>query len=164
MHDLRGLTELRRHAVVSAASPDTPRPGPTKSVQSVPSRTRESAHLGLAPLARLNIAGKNSAQASDGETAGPAPSVSRQGANDNNLNKYTEYYIWVPFERRSCRLCIENCVVNFMALILNDEISHVVERHNELELVYRCKKAENVILRSTQHCAMCQSLPPERLH
>ena len=91
--------------------------------------------------------------ASDGEGAGPVPSTSSQGTNTDDHAMNSDFEITVPFQSRSCRICIKNGTGNFVALTLTDEVKHVAERHNNAVVVYVCQKCKKRYQR--KHPALC---------
>ncbi|KYQ48087.1 hypothetical protein ALC60_12877, partial [Trachymyrmex zeteki] len=126
------------------------------SVPPVLFRTRKPAFLGLAPpWTLISLAKYRLRSASDGGGAGPVPSTSRQGTTGGEQDSATEYEIKIPFERRSCQVCINDGRGNFMALRLNDEIEHAAERHGGLEVCYVCQKCGKKY--KSKHPAVCHA-------
>ncbi|KYN06760.1 hypothetical protein ALC62_02285, partial [Cyphomyrmex costatus] len=91
--------------------------------------------------------------ASDGGGSGSAPPTNHQGTTDDELARNRTYEIIVPFERRSCYVCLRENKGNFMALLLKDEEEHVKERHEELGVCYVCQKCGKEY--KTRHPALC---------
>lgn len=111
------------------------------------------AHGASTPSALESNARFRNKQASDGGGAGPAPPTNQAGVNDDDQATLMEYEISVPFERRSCQVCMTGNKGNFVALILNDEIRHMEERHSEMEAVFICAKCGKRYKR--KHPALC---------
>lgn len=90
----------------------------------------------------------------DGGDGSPPPPNGREPIDDDQaMNKANELVIKLPFERRSCQLCLRHNKDNFMALSLNDEIRHAAERHAEIETVFICAKCGKRYTR--KHAAIC---------
>lgn len=113
---------------------------------------------GLPPRYPVILIGpKRIGQASDGgDKEHMSPSV-RQGVIDDDpamstVNE-TVFEIKLPFQRRSCGVCLHTGSGNFLALRIQDEIAHASEFHPQQLLIYKCTSCQKEY--RSKHAAEC---------
>jgi hypothetical protein len=90
----------------------------------------------------------------EGEEQGLAPNqVPNQETTDDSPASEKAYVIELPFKDRLCGVCLNAGNGSYLALSLNDEISHASMRHRNLDILFRCSKCNKAF--KSKHGAQC---------
>jgi DNA-directed RNA polymerase subunit RPC12/RpoP len=65
----------------------------------------------------------------------------------------SEIVILLPCNERVCQICLNAGNGNFMALNINDEISHIQHMHKDKGIVYKCTNCQKIY--KSKHGAQC---------
>lgn len=91
-------------------------------------------------------------EASDESEQGPTRSGQDKRANDNDHGHVPEQYVVeLPFQKVLCKLCLHTGKGNYMALTLENLISHLKE--HKAGIIYKCSRCEKEYKR--KHPAQC---------